>query len=248
MWLPLSPLASYSWDVQEDLENVQRSDKFATSSPLTSPGFLSWDSRYGSSDNSETLLKSVFEDWDDPPDSNVIIDEDGVQTLLITPESTFYHSQFSPPSLEFSPYSTFFIDVESERLRGEDSGSDSTVSSAGYPITPADSGKGLESQSNKPKKGKMLFLDPKAFNSLRGNEIGNSLALSASLLYSPAADEIPIPIWTPRSLSFGPGLGPDVPLDPLESVIHTTGDINYERWDERMWSPSFLRPLRTASQ
>lgn len=22
MWLPLSPLASYSWDVQEDLENV----------------------------------------------------------------------------------------------------------------------------------------------------------------------------------------------------------------------------------
>lgn len=173
-------------------------------------------------------MKSVFEDWDDPPVSNVIIDEDGVQTLLITPESSFYHTQFSSPAFEFSPYSTFFIDVDSERLRGEDSGSESTVSSAG-PVTPADSGKGLESQGNKPKKGKMLFLDPKAFNSLRGNEVGNTIALSTPLLYSSAADEIPIPIWTPRTLAFGSG--PDVPLDPLDSVIHTAGDIN-ERWDE----------------
>ncbi|KAF8911633.1 hypothetical protein CPB84DRAFT_1762427, partial [Gymnopilus junonius] len=225
MRLPLSPLASYSWDVQEDLENVQRSDEFATSSPLTSPGFLSWDSRHGLSDNSETLLKSVFEDWDDPPVSNVIIDEDGVQTLLITSESSFYRSQFSTPAFEFSP------------TRREDSGSSSSVSSASYPVTPADTGNGLE-------KGKMLFLDPKAFNSLRGNETG--IALSASLLYSPAADEMPVPIWTPRSFSFG--LGPDVPLDPLESVNHAAGDINNERWDEKMWSPSFLRPLRTAPQ
>lgn len=176
-------------------------------------------------------MKSVFEEWDDPPVSNVIIDDDGVQTLLITPGSSFYNSQFSSPAFEFSPYSTFFIDIDidPERLRGEDSGSESTASSAGYPVTPADSGKGLESQSIKSKKGKILFLDPKAFNSLRGNDMGSNLALSASLLYSPAADEIPIPIWTPRTLAFGSG--PDVPLDPLDSVIHTAGDIN-ERWDE----------------
>jgi len=228
--LPLSPLPSYSWDVQEDLEDVQRSDESAMSSPPRTPGLL-WDEHRSPSNIADTFPKSVFEDWDDPPVSSVVIEEDGAQTLFITPESSFYYPPPTPPTFEFTPFSSgLFLDVDSQPARQDNT--DESEPIVDLPLTPV----ALERPEGvRPKKGQMLFVDTTRFASLNGD----SFTLSASLFYSPA-DEVPL--WSPKAFMYGP----DVPLDPLD-CIYSAGDISpVEHWDEKLWSPTFFRPIRTA--
>jgi len=230
--LPLSPFPSYSWDVLEDFEIVQRSDEFATSTPPT-PG-LYWDSPRGFIDVSDTFPKSVFEDWDDPLVPSVIVEDDGAQTLLIPLESSFYYPPPTPPTFEFTPFSSgIFLDVDSQAAKQESTDeSDHTVDLPLTPVSPK------RPDRVKPMKGQMLFVDTAMFSSL-GNENGDSFVLSASLFDSPA-DEVPL--WVPETFMYGP----DVPLDPLD-CIYSAGDISpVERWDEKLWSPTFFRPIRTA--
>jgi hypothetical protein len=222
----LSPIPSCSWDIEEDLEDVQRSDEYVISSPPLTPG-LSWDSQCGSDDIFDTLPKSVFEDWDDPPLLNVVIEEDGAQTLLITPESSFYYPP-TPRSFHFAPFSAgAFVEDNLPLVKLFDE-SEPLVD------VPAQL-KG--SEGIRSKKGQMLFLDTTLFSSF-GNDNGNTFALSA-FVYSPA-DEVPL--WAPRALMYGL----DVPSDPLD-CIYSAGDISpVGLWDEKLCSPVLPRPLRTA--
>jgi len=230
--LPLSPFPSYSWDVQEDPEDARQSDESAISSPPSTPD-LSWDSPRRSS-VFDTLPNSVFEDWDDPPVLNVVIEDDGVQTLLITPESSFYYPPPTPPSFEFAPFSTgIFLEVDSQLARPDSV--DESNSNFDLPLTPV-ALKDLEGA--RPMKGEMLFVDTTMFSSFE-NEIGDNFALSASVFDSLVDED---PLWAPKAFIYGP----DVPLDPLD-CIYSAGDISpVERWDEKLWSPTFLRPIRTA--
>jgi len=232
-WLPLSPFPSYSWDVQEDLENVQRRDESATSSPPPTPG-LSWDSRSSFGDIFDTLPQSVFEDWEDPPrqNSSVIMEDDGAQTVLIDPETPFYHPPPSPP-----PFSTqFFPDVDSQLAKGNSIDEFEPSSEFLLTLSSVKKSDGVRST-----KGQILFLDTATFSPLE-NESRNSFALSASLSYPPMVED-DVPSWAPKGFMYGP----DVPLDPLE-CIYSAGDVSpVDRWDtEKLWSPILLSPLRTA--
>ncbi|KDR75514.1 hypothetical protein GALMADRAFT_226150 [Galerina marginata CBS 339.88] len=227
LYIHLSPFPSYSWDVQEDLENVHRSDESATSSPPPTPGLL-WDSHSSLGDIYDELPHSVFEDWEDPlsPSIAVIVEEDGAQAVLIAPDSPFYHPPPSPP-----PFSTQFLPEDGTQPAKKDSIRDSELTSELPPtlITVK------KSDSPRRIKGKMLFLDTETFT---GSRTGFNLSAS---IYPMVADDISS--WAPKGFMYGP----DVPLDPLECIYSASDVSPVDRWDtEKLWSPIILSPLRTA--
>jgi len=229
LWLPLSPFPTYSWDVQADLEKVQESDESSTG--LSRVPALSWDSQPNSNDIVEDLPKSIFEDWEDSlsPNSRNVVEEDGVQTVIITPQSAFFHPPTPPAPFGYEPFSHAFPDNDMVMTRQQSI--DELDSSGRIPVTPV----ALERPAAaRPTKG-VLFVDTNPYSPF-GHR--NSFALSASLFYSPKpADEVPS--WAPKGFMYGP----DVPLD----CIYSAGDVSpVERWDEKLWSPVFLNSLRTA--
>ncbi|KAF8161452.1 hypothetical protein B0H34DRAFT_380323 [Crassisporium funariophilum] len=226
--LPLTPFPGCSWDSQ-DTDEPLRSDSSGCSSRTPT---LSWDSVPDWSDFPDTRLRSMFEDWEDSPwpNSSVIIEEDGIQTLLIAPQSPFFQPPPSPRPFDHAPFSTGCWDTDVKSARHDDT-LDELPPSAVSDMSPGLIKK--VTNEGRVSKGTMLFIDTTSYSSL-----ANTFALSASLFCSPRpADDMS---WEPRMLMCG---GPDVPID----CIYSAGDISpTEHWDEKLWSPVTLNPLRTA--
>ncbi|KAF9542266.1 hypothetical protein CPC08DRAFT_445448 [Agrocybe pediades] len=237
LWLPLSPFPSYEFDVEEDPVEVSGR---ALCSALNSPTSLTptWMHPHQDIDLSMDELKSEFEDWDDPipPNSAVIMEEDGAQTLLIPYDSQFYIPPPPPPAFGFAPSSDFYADHDIA-ASVVDEYEDDPESSPDALLTPQ------PFHSNEPAETptrKSLFVDtthPAVVNPPSG------FVLSSSLFYSPDMGDAENPAWAPSHHHGYMYDGPDVPLD----CIYSAGDISpVDRWDEKLWSPVVLQPLRTA--
>ncbi|CAA7260446.1 unnamed protein product [Cyclocybe aegerita] len=235
LWLPLSPFPSYSWDVQ-DLENSQGSQSSTTTQSQTPE--LSWDSQPTTVTFGEPQLKSIFEDWDDEdddaaePSCKVVIEEDGVQTLLLTPASPFFHQPPSPRPFGYEPFSRGFhaadVPIRQEETRSEAPSSYVTLTPAMFHLAPQQ-----PEPSPKAPRGRMLFIDT-------SSPARNSFLLSAFIYSAPSMDDIPS--WAPKQLLGGP----DVPLE-VDCMYSASGVSPIDHWEEKLWSPIIVGPqARTA--
>ncbi|KAJ3501597.1 hypothetical protein NLJ89_g9268 [Agrocybe chaxingu] len=208
-----------------DLENSQGSQS-STSTQSRTPG-LSWDSQPTTVTFGEPQLKSIFEDWDDgdddaaEPSCKVVIEEDGVQALLLTPASPFFHQPPSPRPFGYEPFSRGLraadVPIQQEETHNEvPPGAYVTLTPAMFHLAP-------QQPSPKAPRGRMLFIDT-------SSPARNSFSISAFIYSAPSMDDIPS--WAPKQLLGGP----DVPLE-VDCVYSASGVSPIDHWEEKLWSP-----------
>lgn len=233
-------LSTYAW-VMQNIDQMLHSDMQydSASSPPETPS-LYWDSQPSTAELPQPGMQSVFEDWEDDvaniatAASAVIVEDDGTQTLVISPESPY----FLPP-LPKKPFEFSFSDdapAESDKVSETADIADDTSSTA---LTPQNTSSVKGSARNRDAhvlnvKGLILQINATFYPAL-----GSDAAPLTSMFSTPAPRVGDDASWVPKGCMEGP----DVPLDCICS-----GDVSptAEHWGEEFWSPIVIAPFRSA--
>ncbi|PPQ63758.1 hypothetical protein CVT24_004267 [Panaeolus cyanescens] len=204
LWLPLSPFPSLEPD-SEDCDKVQHYNTpvdTLSSGQLTAPPVLSW----SSGESSGNQLKSVFEDWEDSPDrpnARIIVEEDGTQTLIMTPFSPYFQPPPAPKPFDFAPFSLKFADKDVDAPYTPIYNYDEAPASAETPLTPYIFHRPVIHSRSQNTNKVLLFVDTSS------RSLNRNFVLSASLFFSPTS--------TPDESIGSAFHGPDVPYSVTET-------------------------------
>ncbi|KAF9477876.1 hypothetical protein BDN70DRAFT_880646 [Pholiota conissans] len=235
----LHSMPGHDWDMQgfDDVQESNIIEYYPSSSPPETPG-LSWDSRPTSAALSAPALKSVFDDWDDPfptqTNPAIVVEEDGVQTVLIPADSPF----FSPPSpykpFGYAPFSTGLLAEKVPSSREPAMDDAAAITPILINKTLSTTATHLPSDQKINSKGLTLFVDATFLQPTFGSD-----AMLSSPIFSTPSLRVDNSSWAPKGFMSGP----DVPLD----CIYTAGDFSpiAEHW-EGAWSPIVRGPFRSA--